>query len=389
MVKLLKSRYNSSGDRCVDACLNYGSLRYRGEKGEIVTIEVPYDKYDEALTDFNARVKDNLVDSDIVPSDVLKRGSFTYNQTKSIAILNKIKLINYYDIDGSMEIDHVLGMSGALEYALATWDGDEKDEAIVKSIIRSCKIHGENFVKSLNLEARSDAHFEDICKNIQKLEELEQTELYRFKSYKIESDSYKQGRGSFQHNRTFVISAIITVLGFIVAQFVANYLGMTDISVTIILAVVALLIFGLMCIKAIKAAKNNITKQANTNILELFNDELEINNFNNILTDTEHRAVLNNITKGEFSKLISEMRGSVNKKISINNIVTKETEIILSSRDQVFLPAEGEIALHMDRLIRKHYNVLSRGNGHIDEKNSNSTEQKNENNNGQKSESTK
>lgn len=33
MSKLLKSKYNNSGDRCVDACLSYGELRYLDNEG--------------------------------------------------------------------------------------------------------------------------------------------------------------------------------------------------------------------------------------------------------------------------------------------------------------------------------------------------------------------
>ena len=51
MSKLLKSKYNNSGDRCVDACLSYGELRYLDHEGQPINIEVPEDKYEEAIID--------------------------------------------------------------------------------------------------------------------------------------------------------------------------------------------------------------------------------------------------------------------------------------------------------------------------------------------------
>ena len=52
MSKLLKSKYNITGDRCVDACLNYGELRYVDKDGLSINIEIPYDKYEEAMIDY-------------------------------------------------------------------------------------------------------------------------------------------------------------------------------------------------------------------------------------------------------------------------------------------------------------------------------------------------
>ena len=149
MSKLLKSKYNNSGDRCVDACLSYGELRYLDHEGQPINIEVPEDKYEEAIIDFTERKKEGLVSSSIDPIKVLKKGSFTYNQVKNIANLNKIKGLRVFEIDRSIELEHTLGVSGSIEYALAIWNGDSKEVALEKAIIRAIKIHGVNFVKSL------------------------------------------------------------------------------------------------------------------------------------------------------------------------------------------------------------------------------------------------
>ena len=73
MSKLLKSKYNNSGDRCVDACLSYGELRYLDHEGQPINIEVPEDKYEEAIIDFAERKKEGLVSSSIDPIKVLKK----------------------------------------------------------------------------------------------------------------------------------------------------------------------------------------------------------------------------------------------------------------------------------------------------------------------------
>ena len=168
MSKLLKSKYNITGDRCVDSCLSYGELRYLDQEGAPINIEVPHDKYEEAMIDFAERKKDGLVSSSIDPTTVLKMGNFTYNQVKNIANLNKIKGLSVFEIDGSIETDHILGISGSIEYALSIWNGDTKEEALEKSIIRAMKIHGMKFIKSLKIDEKYNISHENIsqlCNN--------------------------------------------------------------------------------------------------------------------------------------------------------------------------------------------------------------------------------
>ena len=67
-------------------------------------------------------------------------------------------------------------------------------------------------------------------------------------------------------------------------------------------------------------------------------------------------TIVENITKGEISKLIVEIKGSVNKKISINKVISKETEFILESRRNIFLPNDNEIKEITEKVVSK--NIL-------------------------------
>ena len=70
-------------------------------------------------------------------------------------------------------------------------------------------------------------------------------------------------------------------------------------------------------------------------------------------------TIVENITKGEISKLIVEIKGSVNKKISINKVISKETEFILESRRNIFLPNDNEIKEITESLIKKYFNKVN------------------------------
>ena len=48
-----------------------------------------------------------------------------------------------------------------------------------------------------------------------------------------------------------------------------------------------------------------------------------------------------------------------NKKISINKVISKETEFILESRRNIFLPNDNEIKEITESLIKKYFNKVN------------------------------
>lgn len=354
MSKLLKSKYNTTGDRCVDACLSYGELKYLDKEGLPINIEVPYDKYEEAINDFTERVKEGLVTNRIDPSNVLKMGGFTYNQVKNIANLNKIKGLRFFDIDGSIELEHVLGISGSIEYALAIWNGDSKEKALEKAIIRAIKIHGLKFVKSLKL----DEKYEVVYDKVSKLGSLSGEQLYTMKYCQIQDEIYSNivdMKINLKKGADVAMGCIGSLIGFILVQVFTNFGNvLNNIFVYIGITIAIMALFYILAIKLVKLISYNYIKNSNSFIIDMFNDELEYCSLNNLLTEDENNTIVQNITKGEISKFIVDIKGSVNKKISINKVISKETELILESRCSIFLPNNNDIKEMTESLIKKY-----------------------------------
>lgn len=356
MTKLLKSKYNNSGDRCVDACLNYGELRYLDYDGKPINIEVPEDKYEEAIIDFTERKKEGLVNSSIDLMTILKKGSFTYNQVKNIAILNKVRGLRVFEIDGSMELEHTLGISGSIEYALSIWNGDSKEEALEKAIIRAIKIHGVNFIKTVKLDEKYESIHDKICK----LGSIAENQLYSFKSCQIQDDIYSNivnMKVNMRKGADVAIGGIGSLVGFILVQIFTNFGKLlNNIFIYIIITLAIMALCYILSIKIVKLISYKYIKNANGSIIDMFNDELEYYSYNNLLTEEENNIIRENITNGEISKWIVEIKGSVNKKISINKVISKETEFILEARKSVFLPNDNEIREMMESMIKKYIN---------------------------------
>ncbi|HBI92530.1 MAG TPA: hypothetical protein DDY58_08890 [Terrisporobacter glycolicus] len=94
--------------------------------------------------------------------------------------------------------------------------------------------------------------------------------------------------------------------------------------------------------------------------MEMFNEELERITYDNILTEKECKVILHNITKGEISKLLSEMKGSVNKKVSCNALVKNETRFVLDERKSIILPSEIEVKKCMEKFMLSYKEKFSK-----------------------------
>lgn len=363
MAKVLRSKYNSTGDRCVDACLNYGELRYKNEDGSPINIEVPCDKYEEAISDFEDRIKEGIVHDSVDTKEILKRGKFTYNQAKNIATEGKVKGVDFFEIDGSVECDHILGVSGSIEYALSLWNGESTQEALLKSVVRAIKVYGEEFINGLNLDNTVDINsYIRFAKNVSTIDSITDIRLYEARNYAIDNDIQIEdidGKQKNINNMNLPLGAIGASIGLIFIQLVTNY-G-KNIDNNILFVILNLLCITIGTVVFMKVPKIIFDKYVKTNtkmIMDLFNEELEKSTYDNLLTEKEAHIILKNITKGEVSKLLIDMKGSVNKKISSSSLVNKESKFILDARRLIILPSEYEIKLALSKLVDKYNDKL-------------------------------
>lgn len=363
MAKVLRSKYNSTGERCVDACLNYGELRYVNEDGSPINIEIPCDKYEEAVSDFEDRVREGITQNVVDPKEILRRGSLTYTQAKNIANEGKIKGIDFFEIDGSIECDHILGISGSVEYALSLWNGESREEAISKSIVRAIKVYGEEFIRGLSLDNTVDiTSYIRFAKNLYTVDYMIDIDLYKLKNYGIDSDTNiagLDGKVNIMKNIDLPLGIVGAFFGLVLMQGLTNYGEFIyDKMVFTILNIISMIVFGLIVMKGSKLISDKYVKSDTQLIMEMFNEELEKASYDNLLAEKEARIILKNITKGELSKLLLDMKGSVNKKVSSNTIVTKETKFILDARRMVVLPSEYEVKQGLDNLVGKYKDKL-------------------------------
>lgn len=81
----IQTKYYQTGKGCVDACFDKttGQFRYQNSKGEPMMVEVPKDKYAEAVNEFRRKILEGKVPGATNPDDAskyIKKGQLTYKQ---------------------------------------------------------------------------------------------------------------------------------------------------------------------------------------------------------------------------------------------------------------------------------------------------------------------
>ncbi|MBR2520005.1 MAG: hypothetical protein IKE46_09515 [Selenomonadaceae bacterium] len=158
----IQSKYCASGSRCVNECFRDGEFRYylrdsngnyiRNSNGlrKFMQIEVPADKYDAAIKSMNEKIKagkgpDGVKDA----HEIVRKGNITYEQAKNIAKAGTIESLAYDAANGIIIGAYSGGISAAVTFAVATWNGKSFNEALEQSVAAGLQTGGLVWASSI------------------------------------------------------------------------------------------------------------------------------------------------------------------------------------------------------------------------------------------------
>ncbi|MDO7204891.1 hypothetical protein Q5M85_12835 [Paraclostridium bifermentans] len=130
-------------------------------------------------------------------------------------------------------------MSGCIEYALSIWNGDSKNEALIKSILRSIKIYGDKFIESINLDNTVDKS--EYCRFANSLHSTNNSldiDLYKYRNHTIEDDFYLEDEKNYQkiNNVKLILGILGGTLAFFILALITNFGKLLNNSYIYILA---------------------------------------------------------------------------------------------------------------------------------------------------------
>lgn len=160
----IQTKYCNSGSKCIAETFTNGEFRYyvknangvdyRNAEGlrTPMQIEVPKDKYADAVKAMENRIKNGSVEGITDPAkakEIVKQGSYTYEQVRNIARFGTIESLTYDAVNGIKIAGTAMGISAAISFAVAMWNGEEWEVALENACYDGLKIGGIAWLSSV------------------------------------------------------------------------------------------------------------------------------------------------------------------------------------------------------------------------------------------------
>ena len=147
----IQSKYYQTGKGCVDSCFDdYGTFRYIDpESGRPMQIEVPSDKYQEAVNRMVEKIREGRIPGVTDPEEaknIIRKGHFTYTQARNLAKAGTIESLMYDSIHGVVYATSAFGVTATITLAYSLWNGDSKEIALKKAAFSGLKVGGTTFI---------------------------------------------------------------------------------------------------------------------------------------------------------------------------------------------------------------------------------------------------
>lgn len=150
----IQSKYCATGSRCVNECFEEGgkgTFRYMID-GKPMQIEVPSDKYDDALKAMEEKIRNGQVKGVTDPEEaknIVRKGHFTYAQAKNIAKAGTIESLTYDAANGAIIATSAFGVTAIITLATSVWNGEDFEDALKIATYSGLKVGGTAFVTSI------------------------------------------------------------------------------------------------------------------------------------------------------------------------------------------------------------------------------------------------
>ena len=150
----IQSKYCATGSKCINECFEdggKGNFRYMID-GKPMQIEVPSDKYEDALRAMEEKIRRGQVNGVTDPKEaknIVRKGHFTYAQAKNIAKAGTIESLTYDAVNGVIIATSAFGVTAMITLATSVWNGEDFDDAIKLATYSGIKVGGTAFVTSV------------------------------------------------------------------------------------------------------------------------------------------------------------------------------------------------------------------------------------------------
>lgn len=147
----IQAKYCASGIKCINDCFDEetGLFRYFNSDGTPMQIEVPADKYYEAVNAFRNKILEGKVANVTNPDDASKyihRGKLTYKQALNLCKSGNIKTLTFDAATGFIYCSYALGITFLATYIISFKQTGDKKQALNTALSAGLQVFGVPFV---------------------------------------------------------------------------------------------------------------------------------------------------------------------------------------------------------------------------------------------------
>ena len=159
----LQTKFYATGSGCVESCFDKqtGLFRYINNKGKPMVIEVPKDKYFDALISLKKKIADGKVPGITNPNrakDIVKQGELTYNQALNFCKAGTIESLTYDMYTGAINCIFPLGISFLTTYYFALKETGNHHYSMQAALKSGLQVFGMAYISHILVSqvARTD-----------------------------------------------------------------------------------------------------------------------------------------------------------------------------------------------------------------------------------------
>lgn len=151
--ELIQTKYCATGGKAISECFENGLFKYVDPAtGKPMQIEVPKDKYHEALQSLRDRIKrGDMKNLGITNPDdaakIVRKGKVSYKTAKRIAKAGTIEGITYDAAKGIVSGIPLFGVSATISFASSIWRGEDVDDALDQALKDTADIFGKHLAQ--------------------------------------------------------------------------------------------------------------------------------------------------------------------------------------------------------------------------------------------------
>lgn len=164
----IQTKYCQTAAKTIDAVFENGEPRYTIEHADgtktMMTIEVPRNQFNEAIKIMQERI-DNGEISCIKPGEdarnYIRKGHFSYDSAFMIAQSGTIESLTVDALSGVVCCSQAAGITAAMTFALAIWNGQSVEDAFKQSLGMGLKVLGRGtliYTLTMQLSRKNSAN---------------------------------------------------------------------------------------------------------------------------------------------------------------------------------------------------------------------------------------